>query len=925
LKAGDTAAQPQATRQALLAAIQALEQQRAGLGDAVVDPALQSLRQQLEALADPPAPTPERRLRQVSVLFLDIVGSTAMGQRLEPEDIGDVVDGALADFSAIVSSHGGQVLQYAGDNLLAAFGVDNSQEDDAECAVRCGLALLAAAARHGERVLQQYGHDGFNARVGIHTGSVLRGGGVDHDNSLRGQAVNIAARMEQTAPAGRLRISQDTWALVRGLFDAEAQAPLDIKGSDEPVASWLVLGDKPRPFRLPTRGIEGLETPLVGRQAEREALEAALQAVQREGHPVVVTLVADAGLGKSRLLQEFQHRLAAGDATFWLLLARSQPSGQLQPYGLLRDLLARRFEIADSDSAESARSKLVQGLAPWLNVADDPAPELLGHLVGIDFSAASAVQACGNDARLLRTMALSGLQRMLQRMAAPHRGAGVVLLLDDLQWSDDASLDALQSLVAEVQGALLVVACARPALLERRPAWGEGLPRHVRLTLAPLDNAQRLELTQQLLRRLTSPAPALSDLIEGRAEGNPYHAEELLRMLLDHRVIESAGGEWVFHPLRLRADRVPTTLVGVLQSRLDALGRDERRSLQLASVIGPVFWDAALGELDARGPEALPALQRKAMVFVRPSSAFEETTERAFQHHLLHQVTYETLLKSERQNAHALAAAWLTERVGQRGDEYLAITAQHHERAGQPQLAAQWLERASDAAGARFAIKLGLNYLERAILLRGSDATPAVQMANLRRRAILCDGLGLYGPQRETLDALLALANEHRDDSLLAFAFAQRSLLNDRQSRSAEAEADARAGAEVAARNDDAGARRAVPWQSGLVENRPQPQRGHSAPQSGDALGAACAPATRQVERRHLRSSDAARRQHAAPAVQRPRRARCRTGQGCRARSRHSRATTSDRLPGRPGALGFGPRRVVIGRRAHPHLAPSRT
>jgi tetratricopeptide (TPR) repeat protein len=414
------------------------------------------------------------------------------------------------------------------------------------------------------------------------------------------------------------------------------------------------------------------------------------------------------------------------------------------------------------------------------------------------------VRACGNDGRLLRTRALAVLQRMLERMAAQEGSAGVVLLLDDLQWSDDPSLDALQSLMSDLAAAVLVVASARPALLLRRPAWGDELPQHVKLMLTPLNIAQRQEMTQLLLRRLAEPSPLLADLIERRAEGNPYHAEELLRMLLDQGVIQSADGDWVFHVKRLQPERLPTTLTGVLQSRLDALPGAERRSLQLASVIGPVFWDAALGALSPQAPSALPALQSKAMIFERPTSAFEDCAERAFQHHLLHQVTYETLLKSERQIAHAQAAVWLTQRVGGRSEEYLAITAQHYERAGERALAAEWFERASDRARQRFATQLALDYLDRADGLRGADATPQLRVASLRRRAVLCDSLGLFTSLCEVLDELLALAQEQGDEPTVCFVLTHRSLVNDRLGRHDEAEADARAGIEVAERIDDA-------------------------------------------------------------------------------------------------------------------------
>ncbi|MDP3225200.1 MAG: adenylate/guanylate cyclase domain-containing protein, partial [Rubrivivax sp.] len=325
--------------QQLQAAIGVLEAQRALLGDSAVDTAVAGLRAKLAALAAleaPPAavPTaaePTQTLKQVTILFLDVVGFTALSQRLDPEAIAAVMDDVLTRGTTVVRDHGGRVLQYAGDNILAAFGADASREDDAERAVHAGLALLALGTTLGAEVLAAHGHAGCDVRVGIHTGDVLLGGGVDADGSIRGMAVNIAARMEQTAPAGTLRVSQDTWALVRGVFDAIAQPPITVKGRDEPINTWLVKAVRPRALRLPARGIAGLETPLVGREHELQRFQAAVQALLLDRQPRALTLLAEAGLGKSRLLREFQYRLSTHTSTWRLLPARAQPSGALQP------------------------------------------------------------------------------------------------------------------------------------------------------------------------------------------------------------------------------------------------------------------------------------------------------------------------------------------------------------------------------------------------------------------------------------------------------------------------------------------------------------------------------------------------------------------------------------------------------------------
>ena len=329
-------------------AIAALEAQRAILGSAVVDAALAPLQRELQHLRAQQGSKPAaQQLKQVSVLFVDVVGSTAIGQRLHPEAIHAVMDGALARFTAAVHAHHGRVLQYTGDGMLAAFGTETASEDDAESAVHAGLAVIAAAREHAAQVQRDQGIADFNVRAGIHTGRVLLGAGVDAEGSIRGATVNIAARMEQTAPHGRLRISHDTWRQVRGLFETSEQEAVKVKGVDQPLRSYLVERARPHAFRNPTRGIEGVVTRMVGRDAELAALGEAFARAAVERTLAAVTVVGEPGIGKSRLLGEFCAGLEEADQPCWLLLARAHPRSALHPYGLVRDLFTWHLRIAD--------------------------------------------------------------------------------------------------------------------------------------------------------------------------------------------------------------------------------------------------------------------------------------------------------------------------------------------------------------------------------------------------------------------------------------------------------------------------------------------------------------------------------------------------------------------------------------------------
>jgi class 3 adenylate cyclase/tetratricopeptide (TPR) repeat protein len=781
-----------AAQQQLLAAIAALEAQRALLGDAVVDTMLGPARAQLAALAaaDLATPEPAQALRQVSILFLDVVGFTTLSRQLDPESISAVMDDALMRGTTVVQQHRGKVLQYAGDNILAAFGADETREDDAERAVHCGLALLALGRTLGAQVLATHGHAGFDVRVGIHTGGVLLGGGVDAEGSIRGMAVNIAARMEQSAPPGALRISHDTWNHVRGLFDVEAQPPLQVKGVDAPMTTYLVRAARDRRSASVERGLQGLHTPLVGRAAELQRLQDTLARARDTRQLQALTLLGDAGLGKSRLLREWTAGLADGH----VVALRSLPDGLLRPWGLLRSLLAVLFGIADTDSAELARHKLVDGLAPWFDDAGERQAQLIGQLSGLDFGPSPHLR--GLDPRSLRDQALAAVLGLLQHLAARHGGVAV-LVVEDLHWADDSSLDLLQHLLAHAaELPLMLVMTARPALLTRRPAWAGA---EALVPLSPLAAAAGEALAQALLQRLAAVPAPLMQLVVGQAEGNPYYMEELVRRLVDDGVIVIGEPHWTVQPERLQAVRLPGTLVGLLQARLDALPAGERLAARQASVIGHVFWDDALQALDANALQALPALQREAFVKAHAASDFEGTTEHQFHHHLLHQVTYDTLLKAERRLGHGAVARWLAERTRGRGAEFLAMTGEHAERAGETALAIDCFEQAGLEAQKRFANTAAIAWLRRAADLLGASA-PLRRYDLLERLVNLTDMVGDRPGQEATIQALLALLEQHPDDRRQAGLWLSMALLADRRSDAAASERLARQAFELADR-----------------------------------------------------------------------------------------------------------------------------
>ena len=757
------------------AAIAALEDQRGTLGDAVVEMATAPLRSRLAGMLRPAG----LQRRQVTVLFADVVGSTALAQGLDAEATLDVLSGALRRMAAIIEAHQGRVLRFTGDGVKAAFGMDEAREDDAERAVRAGLAIVEAGREQAEAARRLHEITDFAVRVGVHTGDVALGAGVEADNTAMGAAVNIAARMEQSAPPGALRISHDTWSQVRGLFALDVQPPLLVKGIAAPMQTYLVRSALERSVASVERGLQGLATPMVGRDAELQRLLDAVALARETRQLQALTLVGDAGLGKSRLLRELLAALtahaSADPSGCQILTVRSQPDGLLRPWGLLRSLLAAQCGVADTDSAEVARRKVVEGLSPWFDERGERQAQLLGQLSGLDFADSPTMK--GLDPRSLRDHALMALRGYLQGLAA--KGSSLpVLIVEDLHWADDSSLDLLQHLLAhaaELPLALLMT--ARPPLLARRPDWA---PPDTLVQLSPLAAAQSSTLAQALLQRIDPLPQKLTELIVGRAEGNPYYMEELVRRLIDDGVIDTTAPQWTVQADRLDTLRLPTTLVGLQQARLDALPANERHAARQASVIGHVFWDDALQALDAKAPQALPALQRAAFVKARDTSDFEGTPERQFDHHLLHEVTYDTLLKAERKLGHGAAARWLTERTQGRGAEFLAMTGEHAERAGETALAIDCFEQAGKEAKSRFANAIAQSSLHRALALLG-DTQPERSHHLWSLLEMVADTLGDRAAQDAAHREMAATLARHPNDRLQARLGFTQALLAERR------------------------------------------------------------------------------------------------------------------------------------------------
>ncbi|OYU83886.1 MAG: hypothetical protein CFE45_26160, partial [Burkholderiales bacterium PBB5] len=474
-------------------------------------------------------------------------------------------------------------------------------------------------------------------------------------------------------PPGGLRISQTTQRMVQGLFEMHPQAPIAVKGAAEPLATWLVERRLSRRLARRELGVRGVQTPLMGRAAELQALQASWHQLLAGTPPVQVsTLVADAGLGKTRLLNEWLAWSRQQAAQLLWVAASARLASEHQPYDLLQTLVHDLLQLPDAESPAQARQAFVNAVVARLPADERPEAQahVLGYLLGMDFSGSPHVAGIVQEGAQIRSRAFHTLRQLLASEAA---GRPLVLLLEDLHWADAGSLQFLRETVRVwTGGALWLLATARPTLDEHDAAW------------------QAIE-TQRLALQPLAPVPTeLHRLLTERAAGNPYYMQELLQMLFDRgalQVVDAAPdslAQWRWHPDRFDARQMPATLAGVLQARLDGLPAAERQALARAAVIGPEFDDAALLALDPAAGSQLAALVARQLLVALQQDDAVVVQRHAFGHQLMQEAAYASLLKPERLWAHGQVAAWWHARAESDGQADAWIpAADHHERAEQ--------------------------------------------------------------------------------------------------------------------------------------------------------------------------------------------------------------------------------------------------
>jgi class 3 adenylate cyclase/tetratricopeptide (TPR) repeat protein len=698
---------------------------------------------------------PDARERKLAtVVFADLVGSTELGASQDPERTRALLDRFYDAMAAEIDTSGGTVEKFAGDAVMAVFGAPASLEDHAERALHSALAM--------QRRLQELFGTKLALRVGVNTGEVVVGRPREGSSFVTGDSVNVAARLEQAAQPGEVLVGERTVAAARGAFEFAERHTIDAKGKPAGVECRRLV----RALSLMRpRGVGGLRRAFVGREEEMSLLERVYDEVEERQEARLVTVLGDAGVGKTRLLREFWERLGGRSPEPLRRTGRCLSYGQGITYWPLGEVLKEHLGILESDPPTVALDRL-------------GSREILGLTLGLDV-------AHGLHPLATRDRFQDAWIEFLEAITAERP---TVMLIEDVHWGEEQLLDLLERLVGETRGPLLLIATARPELFEQRPGWGARV-HGTTVTLEALSAEDAVRMLDELLGG-TLPH-GLQEVVVQRAEGNPFFVEELLGTLIDRQLLERQNATWRL--TELPSDfAVPDTVRAVVAARIDLLDPAEKQALQAASVIGRIFWAGPVYELVGEAEPDLRVLEERDFIRRRPGSSIARDREYAIKHALTREVAYGSLPRARRARLHAAFARWI-ERTGEGRDEYAPLLAHHYPEAVRKEdvdlawagddgefadlrgRALVWLRRAAELAIGRFEIEDGLALLHRALDLESDKAEQSALWREVGHAAALkLDGEAFWTAMQNSLEGVTDPAAAGDTYSELAFYSATR-------------------------------------------------------------------------------------------------------------------------------------------------------
>jgi class 3 adenylate cyclase/tetratricopeptide (TPR) repeat protein len=645
--------------------------------------------------------------KTVTVVFCDVTGSTALGERLDPESLRDVQSRYFDRMRAAIERHGGTVEKYIGDAVMAVFGIPQLHEDDALRATRAVADMREGLTSLNKELERDRGVT-IQVRIGVNTGEVVAGVSAADPAFVTGDAVNVAARLEQSAAPGEILLGDPTYRLVRDAVETEPVDALDLKGKAERVPAWRLLGVREVASAAPRR----LDSPMVGRERQLAQLRQAFDAAEADQACQLFTILGPAGVGKSRLVQEFLSALGQGAG---ILRGRCLPYGEGITYFPVVETVKQAAGLADFDLPDVIESKVCSVLEG--DEHQDLVCRRVSQLMGI------ADAEAGEDT-------FWAVRRFFEATA---RERPLVLVFDDIHWGEPTFLDLVEHIADWSRGSPILLLCmARSDLLDVRPGWGGGKLNAATVSLEPLSEEQSAALIANLLGSTELPTQVAVRIVE-TAEGNPLFVEETLAMLVDDGLVVREDGRWVA-AVDLSSLTVPPSIQALLASRLDRLTPEERTALEAAAVVGKAFFVGAVGDLvgeDARSrvPGDLMALVRKELIRPERTTLPGEDAFR-FRHLLIRDAAYEAIPKAQRAELHERFADWLERVAGDAVVEQEEIVAYHLEQAHGYRTQLGPPDERSEAIGLRASVRLA------SASRRATGRGDHVAAANLLRRAV---------------------------------------------------------------------------------------------------------------------------------------------------------------------------------------------
>jgi class 3 adenylate cyclase/tetratricopeptide (TPR) repeat protein len=736
-------------RDELLRAIQALEMQRGILGDAAVDTAIASMRGRLNVLEREPSARREGERKQVTVMFADISGFTALAEKTDAEEVRNLVNACFERVGRVATRYGGFIDKFIGDELMVLFGAPAAMEDHAFRCLYAALEVRDALASLNESNPELQDHP-LALHLGINSGLVVAGAiGTDakREYTVMGDPVNVAARLVARAKSGEILVGAATSRLVGGRFEFEALGPMEFKGRVQSLDVYRLVGaraEAQQAARTPT------QSRMIGRANELNAIQQSFEDVITHQRPRSVAVVGPAGIGKSRLQREFRQWLGVAHPEAVVLRGASLPHMTTTPYFLVADLLRDWLGVKEADSAADVRQRLQKKLAE-ADVTDQEVVHALGDTMGVEFPEARLAELAPEERK---QRIFTAVVFFVEQVA---RGGPVLLLFEDLHWADDRSLDLLGHIFDEVAGSpVLFLTLSRPvpdpgARLREVEAR---LPRdlHRRVILRELDEGASYEM-------VASIAPGIGDEIEqaivNKSQGNPFFIEEIIGSLLDQGVLTRDE-----HGVRTVQDistvSVPDSVWNVLAERIDRLPSEEKQVIQSAAIVGRLFWEGLVSDLSLHEPrDQLRALGQREFVYELGPAAFANDREWYFRHVLVQEVAYSGLLKATRKSGHLTAARWLEERVGDRRNEYFTILAHHYNLGEDWARTADYSELAGERAASLFAHREAKNsYLQALDALERLPSSAGISSRRIDITLKLAD-VTFYAPSEDVHDKLV--------------------------------------------------------------------------------------------------------------------------------------------------------------------------